>query len=80
MSFNNDNSIPSRTCPCRWCQDREVGCHAKCQRYEKWKLLLGLMKEDNKELRTIDIINRANLRKTWKKMRWQNQQKPKGRR
>ncbi len=24
-------------CPCKGCQDRSVGCHAKCDSYKEWK-------------------------------------------
>ena len=24
-------------CPCQDCGDREIGCHAKCERYKEWK-------------------------------------------
>lgn len=22
--------------PCKWCKEREVGCHAKCVAYKEW--------------------------------------------
>lgn len=24
-------------CPCQGCPDREVPCHAKCEKYDAWK-------------------------------------------
>jgi len=23
-------------CPCRGCEDRQVGCHSKCEGYKEW--------------------------------------------
>ena len=24
-------------CPCRYCTERKVGCHGKCNKYKSWK-------------------------------------------
>lgn len=26
-----------RPCPCNGCEDRQIGCHGKCERYNDWK-------------------------------------------
>ena len=28
--------LPRLTPPCKDCQDRQIGCHGKCDRYEKY--------------------------------------------
>ena len=25
------------TCPCKCCTEREIGCHAICDKYKKWR-------------------------------------------
>lgn len=25
-----------RECPCHGCEERVLGCHGKCERYQKW--------------------------------------------
>ena len=25
-------------CPCKGCKDRELACHDKCSKYQKWKV------------------------------------------
>lgn len=34
--------------PCKDCQDRQVGCHGKCNKYKKYKKELEAIKADIK--------------------------------
>ena len=34
---NTNKGVDIMTCPCKGCEDREIGCHAKCSKYIEWK-------------------------------------------
>ena len=34
---NTNKGVDTMICPCKGCTDREIGCHAKCSKYIKWK-------------------------------------------
>ena len=33
-------------CPCRYCEERHVGCHGDCPRYMEWTGQLKELRED----------------------------------
>lgn len=57
--------------PCRGCEDRQVGCHGKCQRYSEWvlqyrdevfKKRVYLAKTDNRDgIRVTKSIDRVRM-------------------
>lgn len=58
------------TCPCNLCEERFVGCHAKCETYNAWKAEIAEQKERNGVTRKMvisDWQHAADLR--WHKRR-----------
>ena len=56
-------------CPCRNCNDRFVGCHSDCERYDKYKTDLRFRNDTIKKERdklligyTTDAVNK-NIKK-----------------
>ena len=43
-------------CPCRYCEKRYVGCHAKCLDYQEWNSENEKLKNKHKEERHIDNL------------------------
>ena len=43
-------------CPCRYCEKRYVGCHAKCLDYQEWNSENERLKNKHKEDRYIDNL------------------------
>ena len=57
--------------PCKGCEDRAVGCHGKCERYEQYKAELAAAKAElyGKQQENImigDVISRS-VKKTRRK-------------
>lgn len=52
--------------PCKNCEDREVGCHAKCKAYIEWAKWHEAAREKNRTERIIDFTLRKLRRKRWK--------------
>lgn len=56
-------------CPCRYCKDRNVNCHAICKKYKQWskeneRLRKIIHKRLNSErLHEEDLINKRLRRK-----------------
>ena len=47
--------------PCKGCQDREIGCHGKCQPYKEWReAYTNFKKEEAKERYMHNSINRIH--------------------
>ena len=68
-------------CPCHLdgnnCDRREVGCHAVCEDYKKWKAELDAKNEHKrKEKAKTQTMSESAKRKMWRKQRYRNQQKP----
>ena len=59
--------------PCRYCEDRYSGCHAKCEEYKAWKQELNDKKtkayEANKLERELDSIAINSRRRSIEKRR-----------
>ena len=57
------------------CQDRHVGCHATCPKYEEWKIIhqaeIDQAREKKRELYTV-TISTHNIRKGWQNKRYKN--------
>lgn len=44
--------------PCKDCEDRQVGCHAKCEKYRLYKQELdGLKKSDKQDVYLSYMVN-----------------------
>lgn len=52
--------------PCKNCEDREVGCHSKCEAYMEWAKEHEELREKNRTERVIDFTLRKLRRKRWK--------------
>lgn len=35
MAFNRE--MHNSGCPCKGCEDRDPGCHDKCERFQQWR-------------------------------------------
>ena len=52
--------------PCKNCELREVGCHAKCKAYIDWAKEHEAARENDRTERIIDFTIRKLRRKRWK--------------
>lgn len=52
-------------CPCRWCEDRKVGCHAKCKPYLDYAKVL----EETRKKVAEKLRNDYNARPAYPKRR-----------
>lgn len=43
-------------CPCYKCEERQVGCHAKCGRYKEWKEFMEKRKTIMSDAEVRDYI------------------------
>ena len=43
-----------KMCPCKECEERKVGCHAKCEDYKEWKAEYEKAKERDNKSRHIE--------------------------
>jgi len=68
MSENGrDNSFA----PCKGCEEREVGCHARCAAYTEWKTEHDRRKKEEYDAKKgRETLSHGALRKIWKNMRW----------
>ena len=47
----NKSVLPRQAAPCKDCQDRELGCHGKCARYQEyWNV-----QEKKRRMRVLNI-------------------------
>lgn len=71
-SFNRDGHGG----PCYLCEDRNPGCHAKCERYIAWSNELKRVKELRQEDRKrYDTMSDSSVRKMWREKRYGRNQK-----
>lgn len=52
--------------PCKDCEDREIGCHGKCEAYMEWAKEHEALRENDRTERVIDFTLRKLRRKRWK--------------
>lgn len=54
-----------KTPPCKGCEDRYVGCHAKCPDYKDFKNYTNEVRQRRKEKRDLDSFyyDQMNMRK-----------------
>lgn len=52
--------------PCKNCELREVGCHAKCKAYIEWAKEHEALREKNRTERVIEFSIKNIRRKRWK--------------
>ena len=57
------------------CQERKVGCHSTCPRYEEWKIIhqaeLDQAREIKRGLYSCTVSERS-IRKGWQNKRYKN--------
>lgn len=53
--------------PCKNCEFREVGCHAKCKTYMNWAKEHETAREKDRTERVINFTLRKLKRERWKK-------------
>ena len=56
-------------CPCRYCEKRHIGCHAKCSDYQEWNNENERLRNKHREERHID--NLLKEEKVMHKIRYQ---------
>lgn len=55
---------------CRYCEERELGCHSKCEKYITAKAEHDRINEEMRKARMLDSIEReTKARLYWRKMR-----------
>ena len=56
--------------PCKGCEDRYVGCHAKCERFEEYRKIRDKSYEERMvEVRSRPTIPKAMVRDIYRKMK-----------
>lgn len=40
--------------PCYGCEERDAGCHSKCEKYADWKKEIDVQRESERTLRNMD--------------------------
>lgn len=48
MSWNTVN-YGTKSCPCRGCTDRTIYCHASCEKYKDFRVLVNDIREEQKK-------------------------------
>ena len=51
--------------PCKGCEDRVIGCHATCERYIEWKMLVDLEREAMNEQSNLAGQITSAIREKW---------------
>ena len=68
MQFGKYNRT---NCPCRNCEDRHQGCHAKCERYGAWRKGIDNLNEKEHEFhKSRDTMSEMNKRRLWRSKRY----------
>lgn len=44
-------------CPCRYCENRHVGCHSECNKYQEWAKLNTLEREKRQAAERIAYMS-----------------------
>lgn len=52
-------TVQEPACPCRGCEQRHSGCHAKCVNYEEWRAAMDDKTEKVKKIRSEDCVVRS---------------------
>lgn len=68
-------SMDRKTCPCKKCSTRHVGCHGKCEKYKKWRsgvdsVIQEKIRQSGKEHWTTARINAINKWLKWRNDWW----------
>ena len=50
--------------PCYGCEDRVIGCHSKCKRYNDWKEKMKQLKDTCDEVRKEESIIRSYVKES----------------
>ena len=54
-------------CPCHGCEERQVGCHAKCARYEEYRTAYEVIKKmadaSRAKAKLVNDLHRENFEK-----------------
>ena len=48
------SNTSKRDAPCKHCEERHTFCHTTCEKYEQWRKLNTLSKEEKAKRRGID--------------------------
>ena len=65
------NKAPMNGCPCAGCDDREIGCHAKCERYKDWRRVMDERREEeHRRQESKGTLSEHAIRQMWRKARW----------
>lgn len=68
-------SMDRKTCPCKKCSTRHVGCHGKCEKYKTWRsgvdnVIQEKIRQSGKEHWTTARINAINKWLKWRNDWW----------
>lgn len=68
-------SMDRKTCPCKKCSTRHVGCHGKCEKYQTWRsgvdrVIQEKIRQSGKEHWTTARINAINKWLKWRNDWW----------
>lgn len=70
------NKAPINGCPCYGCCEREISCHAKCERYKSWRQDMDKRREEEFRRKGIGgTMSHSATRQIWRKMRWNYMQR-----
>lgn len=56
-------------CPCKGCDHRKLGCHGRCDEYQKWsawKIGINQKRHEDKEVRQLSRDHELKYRKNLK--------------
>lgn len=56
--------------PCYGCEDRHVGCHAECEKYQAWAERQERLREEDQERRNGEIASWSKHRHQ-RKLKWE---------
>ena len=58
-----------KTCPCRNCADRVIGCHGSCMKYTDWCVQRRQKADDLKKVKDAERAEWEYIQKAAKRMR-----------
>lgn len=65
-------SMDRKTCPCKKCSTRHVGCHGKCEKYKTWRSGVDSVIQEKIRQSGKDTWTTAKIIATNQWLKWRN--------